>query len=51
MTKRLIREAQMNSLDSVLHTSAALQAVAHKTPQHREAVVAFIEKRPTNFMD
>lgn len=51
MTKRLIREAQTNTLDSVLHTSAALQAVAHKTPQHREAVVAFIEKRPPNFAD
>ncbi|MCA0406278.1 MAG: crotonase/enoyl-CoA hydratase family protein [Proteobacteria bacterium] len=51
MTKRLIREGQTNTLDSVLNTSAALQSVAHKSPQHREAVLAFIEKRPPNFMD
>lgn len=51
MTKRLIREGQTNTLDSVLNTSAALQSVAHKSPQHREAVMAFIEKRPPNFMD
>ena len=51
MTKRLIREGQTNTLDSVLNTSAALQSVAHTSPQHREAVLAFIEKRPPNFMD
>lgn len=45
MTKRLLREGQHASLDSVLETSAAYQALAHKTPAHREAVSAFLEKR------
>jgi len=49
MTKRLLREAQLNTLESVLETSAAYQALAHKTPDHREAVRAFIEKRPPKF--
>lgn len=51
MTKRLIREGQVNTFDSVLQTSAALQALAHKSEQHREAVEAFIEKRPPTFTD
>ncbi len=51
MTKRLIREGQVNTLDEVLNTAAALQAVAHKSPQHREAVMAFIAKRAPNFAD
>ncbi|MDR0275801.1 MAG: crotonase/enoyl-CoA hydratase family protein [Burkholderiaceae bacterium] len=49
LTKRLLREAQLNSLESVLETSAGYQAIAHKTPDHREAVRAFIEKRPPRF--
>ena len=36
-------------LDSLLELSAAFQALAHKTPQHEEAVAAFIEKRPPRF--
>lgn len=51
MTKRLMREGQGGTLDSVLHASAAMQVIAHKSPQHREAVEAFIEKRPPNFTD
>jgi len=51
MTKRLLREAQVNTLDSVLSTSAAMQVVAHKSPEHREAVLAFIEKRKPVFPD
>jgi enoyl-CoA hydratase/carnithine racemase len=50
MTKRLLREAQLNTLESVLETSAAYQSLAHKTPAHREAVRAFIEKRPPKFV-
>jgi enoyl-CoA hydratase/carnithine racemase len=49
MTKRLLREGQVNTLESVLNTSAAMQVVAHKSPEHREAVLAFIEKRKPVF--
>jgi enoyl-CoA hydratase/carnithine racemase len=49
MTKRLLREGQVNTFDSVLTTAAAMQAVAHKSPEHREAVLAFIEKRKPVF--
>lgn len=49
MTKRLMREGQTCGLDSVLELSATMQAIAHKTPQHREAVLAFIEKRKPQF--
>lgn len=49
MTKRLLREGVHNTLDSVLETSAAYQAIAHLSPDHHEAVRAFIEKRPPNF--
>ena len=49
MTKRLLREGVHNTLDSVLETSAAYQALAHLSPDHREAVRAFIEKRPPKF--
>ncbi|RUZ71536.1 enoyl-CoA hydratase [Mesorhizobium sp. M7A.F.Ca.US.006.01.1.1] len=38
MTKLLMREAEHNSLGSVLQLSAALQALAHSTPEHREAL-------------
>lgn len=49
MTKRLLREGQNTTLDSLLELSAACQAVAHKTADHREAVTAFIEKRKPKF--
>jgi enoyl-CoA hydratase/carnithine racemase len=49
LTKKLLREGQHLRLDSLLELSAAFQALAHKTPQHQEAVHAFIEKRPPNF--
>ena len=49
MTKRLLRESQNNSLDSVLEMSAVMQALAHKSWEHREAVAAFIEKRAPSF--
>lgn len=49
MTKRLLREGVHNTLDSVLETSAAYQAIAHLSPDHHEAVRAFIEKRPPKF--
>jgi enoyl-CoA hydratase/carnithine racemase len=51
MTKRLLREGQHARLESLLEMSAGFQALAHKTPQHREAVLAFIEKRAPLFTD
>jgi enoyl-CoA hydratase/carnithine racemase len=49
MAKRLLREGQRQSLDEVLELSAALQAVAQHTNDHREAVDAFIAKRTPIF--
>jgi enoyl-CoA hydratase/carnithine racemase len=49
MTKRLLREGQYARLESLLEMSAGFQAIAHKTPQHKEAVMAFIEKRKPAF--
>lgn len=49
MTKRLIREGQHVKLDTLLEMSAAMQALAHHTADHKEALAAFLEKRPPNF--
>ena len=49
MTKRLLREGEHMRLDSLLELSAGFQALAHKTPEHTEAVAAFIEKREPRF--
>lgn len=49
MTKRLLREGERSSLESLLETSAAYQAIAHMTPDHEEAVRAFVEKRAPRF--
>lgn len=49
LTKRLLREADHMRLDSLLELSASFQALAHKTPEHTEAVTAFIEKREPRF--
>jgi len=49
MTKRLLREGQSMSLESLLQLSAAMQSLAHATADHKEAVAAFIEKRKPKF--
>jgi enoyl-CoA hydratase/carnithine racemase len=49
MTKRLLREAQTASLANILEMSAAMQALAHETTDHAEAVSAFLERRNPNF--
>lgn len=49
MTKRLLREAQHSRLESVLEYSAALQALAHTTQDHAEAVASFAERRAPHF--
>jgi len=49
MTKRLMLEARSMRLDTSLEMAAALQALMHATPDHREAVMAFLEKRAPHF--
>lgn len=50
MTKRLLREGRTASLATILEASASAQALCHATTDHREAVEAFIEKRPPRFI-
>ena len=45
MTKKLLREGQHQSLDGLLELSAALQALAHHTDDHHEAVTAALDRR------
>ena len=49
MTKKLLREGQHQSLESLLELSAAYQAIAHTTADHTEAVNAMLERRDPNF--
>jgi len=49
MTKRLLREASRNSLQTILEMSAAMQALSHATEDHKEAVAAMLGKRQPNF--
>lgn len=49
MAKRLLREGQHLRLDGMLEMASSLQAIAHKTPYHVEAVNAFVEKRKPDF--
>ncbi len=51
MTKRLMREGQHMRIESLLQMSAGLQVIAHKSPQHLEAINAFVEKREPRFED
>jgi enoyl-CoA hydratase/carnithine racemase len=45
MTKRLLREGEHTRLDTLLEMSAALQALAHHTPEHEERLAAFASGR------
>jgi enoyl-CoA hydratase/carnithine racemase len=49
MTKRLIWEGQSTSLSALLEMAAAMQALAHATADHREAIAAFLAKRAPRF--
>jgi 2-(1,2-epoxy-1,2-dihydrophenyl)acetyl-CoA isomerase len=49
LTKRLLREAQTARMSEILELSAAYQAIVHETADHKEAVTAFLEKRPPRF--
>ncbi|SDA50748.1 Enoyl-CoA hydratase/carnithine racemase [Pseudomonas sp. NFACC15-1] len=44
MTKRLLREGRTASLSAILECSAAAQALSHTTPEHAEAVTAFLAR-------
>lgn len=48
-TKRLLKEAQHQRLDTILEMSASYQALAHNTADHAEAVAAILEKRTPTF--
>ena len=48
-TKRLLRESQHERLDTILTMAASLQALAHQTEDHAEAVAAMLEKRTPEF--
>ena len=45
MAKKLLRESQHQSLESLLELSAAMQALAHHAEDHREALAAFGDQR------
>jgi len=49
MTKRLLWEGRRADLASLLEMASAMQAAAHATADHEEAVTAFLEKRPPQF--
>ncbi|MBM3567259.1 MAG: crotonase/enoyl-CoA hydratase family protein [Alphaproteobacteria bacterium] len=49
LAKRLMREGMHQRLDSILELSAAYQALAHHTADHREAMEAFFAKRPGKY--
>jgi len=49
MTKKLMREGQGASFDTIMEMSAAMQALAHLTTDHAEAVAAFFDKRTPAF--
>ncbi|MEO6091639.1 MAG: crotonase/enoyl-CoA hydratase family protein [Novosphingobium sp.] len=49
MTKRLLWEGRRLDLAPLLEMAAAMQAAAHTTRDHGEAVEAFLAKRPARF--
>jgi len=44
LAKRLLRQARNMDLDGFLELSAALQAIAHTTPEHEAAVAGYVER-------
>jgi enoyl-CoA hydratase/carnithine racemase len=49
MTRKLLREACGSRLESILELSAAMQALAHTTADHAEAVDAMLNRRTPSF--
>ena len=50
MSKQLLKESEKSELTSLLQLSASLQALAHHTADHDEAVNAFLESRDPQFV-
>jgi enoyl-CoA hydratase/carnithine racemase len=48
-TKRLMREAQNASFDTILELAATYQGLAHHTSDHAEAMAAMLDKREAKF--
>ena len=48
-TRRLIRGGSSSSLEEALAAERAEQGRLGKTPEHREGVMAFLEKRQADF--
>jgi 2-(1,2-epoxy-1,2-dihydrophenyl)acetyl-CoA isomerase len=44
MAKRLMREAQTARLDTILELSAAFQAIAHHSTDHRTRITAAVDR-------
>lgn len=49
MAKRLLQQGREMAQAPLLELAAQMQALAHTTEDHREAVAAFLEKRPPRF--
>jgi 2-(1,2-epoxy-1,2-dihydrophenyl)acetyl-CoA isomerase len=49
MTKRLMRDGQTASFDTIMEMSASMQVLVQRTDDHIEAVNAFFEKRAPKF--
>jgi enoyl-CoA hydratase/carnithine racemase len=51
MTKQLLRQGRDSTLAALLQSSAVMQALVHTTADHREALLAALEKRTPHFTD
>lgn len=49
LTKRAFNRAVLPDLEAILDYEAHIQAIAQHSPEHREGVQAFLEKRPPDF--
>jgi 2-(1,2-epoxy-1,2-dihydrophenyl)acetyl-CoA isomerase len=49
LAKRAFNRAVLGNLEEALDYEAHLQEIASRTPEHKEGVKAFLEKRPPNF--
>jgi enoyl-CoA hydratase/carnithine racemase len=45
MTKRLLRDSEGASFETIMDLSSAMQSICHQTEDHGEAIEAFFEKR------
>ena len=51
MMKTLLNRSSTSTLEQMLEFESYAQTVAYVTPEHREGVMAFREKRPPRFHD